>query len=105
MLGRSPEVLALLKSEASVVSWVAALVSPSDVAAEAAFVRLVEICDITDLYSVGSDCWSFWSVLSNSAKGESWLWSDVEEERLLVDELELLLVVLVPSILAIRVCR
>ena len=96
--------LALLKSEASVVSWVAALVSPSDVAAEAAFVRLVEICDITDLYSVGSDCWSCWSVLSNSAKGESWLWSDVEEE-LLVDELELLLVELVPSRLAIRACR
>ena len=105
MLGRSPEELALLKSEASCVSWVAALVSPSDVAAEAAFVRLVEICDITDLYSVGSDCCSFWSVLSNSAKGESWVWSVVEEETLLADELELLLVELVLSRLAIRACR
>lgn len=99
-----------MKSEASFVSWLASLVLPSAVADDAALVRLVEICDITDLYSVGSDFWRFWSVLSNWANGESWLWSDVAEDRLLVDELlvdelELLLVELVPSRAAIRVCR
>jgi hypothetical protein len=70
-LGRSPEVLALLKSAASVESWVASVVLPSEDAVEAALLRLVAICDITDLYSEGLDCWSFWSMLSNSASGES----------------------------------
>jgi len=105
MLGRSPELLALLKSEASVVSWAASPVLPSDVAVEAAFVRLVEICAITDLYSVGSDSWSFWSVLSNSANGESLLLSDDEEDWLLAVALELVPVELVPSMLASRDCR
>jgi hypothetical protein len=97
-------VLALLKSEASVVSWLASLVFPSAVAVEAALVRLVAISAITDLYFVGSDCWSFWSVLSNSAKGESWDWSDEVEDKLLVVVPELLVVELVASILASRDC-
>ena len=77
----------------------------------AAVVRLVEISDITDLYSVGSDCCRFWSVVSNWANGESWLLSDDEESsedrllRPLVDELDVLLVELVPSMALSSDCR
>jgi hypothetical protein len=111
ILGRLPDEEALLKSVASVVSSVAWAVFPSDVAVVAAVVRLVEISDITDLYSVGSDCCRFWSVVSNWAKGESWLLSDDEESsedrllRLLVDELDVLLVELVPSMALSSDCR
>lgn len=111
ILGRLPDEEALLKSVASVVSSVAWAVFPSEVAVVAAVVRLVEISDITDLYSVGSDCCRFWSVVSNWANGESWLLSDDEESsedrllRPLVDELDVLLVELVPSMALSSDCR
>jgi hypothetical protein len=56
MSGRSPDVLAVEKSSASWVSWLAASVSPSVVAAAAASFKFSPIFDMTDLYSAGSDC-------------------------------------------------
>lgn len=38
----------------------------------AAVCKLVAICDVTWLYSVGLDCCNCCSVLSTWAKGESW---------------------------------
>lgn len=56
MLGRSPDSLALEKSAASWLSWLAASESLSDVAVFAADFKFALIFAITDLYSAGSDC-------------------------------------------------
>src|ERR1035441_7047053 len=75
MLGSWPLSEAFVKSVASWLSWVAAVVLPSAWAVAAALVRFVAICAVTCLYSAGFDCWSCWSVVRIWARGESWVLS------------------------------